>query len=104
MNELIVRDGDQLILDPKVSEAIAMFESTIKEAKRQEDLLKQRLIEEMERKGLLKVDTPNMVITYVGATERETFDSKKLRADNPGLYDQYIRFSPVKASVRIKIK
>lgn len=104
MNDLIVMDGREAILDPKVADAIAEYESVMKEMKRQEDLLKERILAEMESKGILKVDTPRLTLNYIGATERETFDSKKFRADNPDLYDDYIRLSPVKAQVRIKIK
>ena len=103
-NDLIVMDGGVPILDPKVAQAITDFEREVKAIKEQEDLLKAKIIEEMENKGLLKVDTPNLILTYIGASVREIFDSKKLRADDPDLYDQYIRFTPVKASVRIKLK
>ena len=33
-----------------------------------------------------------------------TFDSKKFREDHPNLYDEYIKMSDVKSSIRIKVK
>ena len=58
----------------------------------------------MEQYGLVKIETPSFLINYIAQTDRETFDSKKFKADNPDLYDEYIRITPVKASVRIKLK
>ena len=42
--------------------------------------------------------------TTKAETERETFDSKQFKADMPELYDEYVKFSKVKPSVRIKVE
>ena len=75
-----------------------------KEIKAKEDELKKAILTEMESKGIIKLETDELTISYVASTDRETFDSKKLRADNPDLYDEYIRMSTVKPSIRIKLK
>lgn len=104
MNNLIVFDGNSAILDPQVAEAIATFEAEVKEIKAQEEILKQRILEEMERNGLLKIDTPHLLINYIAGTDRETFDSKSFRKEHPDLYDDFVKMTPVKASIRIKVK
>ena len=73
--------------------------------KEQEETLKKAIKAEMEAKGILKVqdETNGMTITYIAPTYRETFDSKKFKADNPDMYDEYVKFSPVKSSIRIKL-
>lgn len=103
MNEIVVI-GDKGLLNPEISDKIADFEKKIKKLKEQEDLLKQTILEEMEAKGIVKIENDDLLINYIAPTDRETFDSKKLREDNPDLYDEYIKISKVKASIRIKVK
>lgn len=103
MNEIVVI-GDKGLLNPEISDKIADFEKKIKKLKEQEDLLKQSILEEMEAKGIVKIENDDLLISYIAPTDRETFDSKKLREDNPDLYDEYIKISKVKASIRIKVK
>lgn len=103
MNEIVVI-GDRGLLNPEISDKIAEFERNIKKLKEQEDLLKQSILEEMEAKGIVKIENDDLLISYVAPTDRETFDSKKLREDNPDLYDEYIKITKVKSSIRIKVK
>ena len=102
--ELIKVYGEAAILDGTTAKHIAEFEKMAKEIKAKEDELKKAILTEMESKGIIKLETDELTISYVAATDRETFDSKKLRADNPDLYDEYIKISTVKPSVRIKLK
>lgn len=101
--ELITINADTALLQPEISKKIADFERQIKEIKQAEDELKTKILEEMERKGLLKVKTDDLAITYVAPADRESFDSKKFREDHADLYDEYIKMTPVKASIRIKV-
>lgn len=105
MNELIKVENGNSILDIAVSEKIAEFERQMKFIKEQEETLKEAIKAEMEAKGILKVEdsTNGMTITYIAPTYRETFDSKKFKADNPDIYDEYVKLSPVKSSIRIKL-
>lgn len=102
--ELIKIENGISLLDIEVSNKISEFEKQIKELKVQEDELKKNILNEMEEKGLLKLETDSLIISYVAPTERETFDSKSFRKSNPDLYDDYVNFSPVKSSIRIKVK
>ena len=102
--ELIKIENGISLLDIEASNKISEFEKKIKELKVQEDELKKNILNEMEEKGLLKLETDSLIISYVAPTERETFDSKSFRESNPDLYDDYVNFSPVKSSIRIKVK
>ena len=102
--ELIKIENGISLLDIEVSNKISEFEKQIKELKVQEDEIKRNILNEMEEKGLLKLETDSLIISYVAPTERETFDSKSFRESNPDLYDDYVNFSPVKSSIRIKVK
>ena len=101
MDNLITKDG---ALSTTVSVAIAEFEKKIKELKKQEDELKEQIIKEMNEKGLIKVETNELIISYINSYDKETFDKNKLKEDYPKLYDEYVRMSTVKPSIRIKVK
>ena len=102
--ELIKIENDIAILNTEVSKKIADFEKQVKLIKEQEDNLKQAILEEMENNQILKLDTPEILISYVASSDRETFDSKTFKADHEDLYDEYVKMTPVKPSIRIKVK
>lgn len=102
--ELIKVENEIGILDTEVSKKVAEFEKAIKEIKEKEEELKQNILSEMESKNILKLETDDLTITYIAPAERETFDSKKFREENSDLYDEYVKFSPVKSSIRVKVK
>ena len=103
MEYLSLTNGE-LILSEDASNKIAELEGMALEIKKRQDEMKKAILEEMEAKNVVKLDNDIVSITYIASTDRETFDSKKFKADNPDLYDEYIKISPVKASVRIKVK
>ena len=102
--ELIKIENETAILNLETSKQIAEFERSIKEIKEKEDELKQLILEEMESKELLGIETDDLKISYVAPTDRETFDSKRFREDYSSLYDDYVKLTPVKSSIRIKVK
>lgn len=103
MQELITVDQGQTYLAKNIDAEIAEFERQVKEIKAKEDELKAALLEEMRAKGIKQVTTPLIQITYIAPTERETFDSKRLRSECPDIYDAYADFKQVKDSIRIKV-
>lgn len=102
--ELISLENNKILLNENISKEIAEFETQIKELKAKEDELKQALLNEMEEKNILKVETDDITITYVAPTDRESFNSKKFREDYSDLYDEYVEIKPVSSSIRIKVK
>ena len=101
---LIKVENNLPVLDSDIAYQIAEFERQIKLIEDQEKRLKQAILEEMEAKNVIKIDTDVMTITYVAPTDREKFDSKKFREDHADLYDEYVSMIPVKSSIRIKVK
>jgi hypothetical protein len=104
MNDLITMNEGTALLDPEVSAKIAEFERKAKEIKEAEDALKAKILEEMESKDIIKITTNEFTISYIAPTDRETFDSKRFKAEHTDLFDEYVKMSPVKSSVRIKLK
>lgn len=102
MNEILIKDNN--CIEEAIEKKIVSIEKRMKKLKEQQDELKAALLHEMEARNIIKLETDKMVISYVAPTDRESFDSKKFREDNPDLYDEYVKISPVKSSVRIKVK
>lgn len=92
------------VLSSDTVHQIVLFEQMAKEIKEKEDELKKLILEEMEANGVVNIDTPELRITYVAPTKREVFDSKTFRKDFEDLYDEYVTITPVKSSIRIKVK
>ena len=101
MNGLITQDG---VLSLEVQTKIVEFERQAKAIKEAQDKLKEAILKEMEEKQIIKLESDDLLITYVGTTYRESLDSKQLKADDEALYNKYIKISPVKSSIRIKVK
>jgi ATP-dependent protease HslVU (ClpYQ) peptidase subunit len=102
--ELIKLYGDAAILDGTTAKHIAEFERMAKEIKAKEDELKKAILEEMQDKGLIKLETDELVISFISGTTRETLNTKSLKEELPDIYDTYIEIKPVKPSIRIKLK
>ena len=104
MTELIKIENGVALLNADTSKKLAEFERAVQEIKAKQDELKQSILAEMDKHGILKIDTDDLVISYIAPSTRETFDSKTFRANNPDLYDEYVKISTVSPSVRIKLK
>lgn len=101
---LIKIENETALLNADVSKKIADFEKQLKAIKEQEDILKQEILGEMEAKGIIKIETDDLMISYVASSDRETFDSKAFKEEHQDLYDDYVKMTPVKSSIRIKTK
>ena len=102
--EYLVNNGNNLVLKEDISKQIAYLETIAKQVKEAQEEIKTGILKEMEEKNIIKLETNELIITYVAETYRETFDSKTLKAEDEKLYNKYVKISPVKSSVRIKVK
>lgn len=101
---LITIENNVAVLMPSASAMLADFEREAKAIEEKQKALKKRILDEMEKHGIIKIETDDLTITYIAPTTRETFDSKAFRAVNPDLYDDYIKIGSVAPSVKIKLK
>lgn len=65
--------------------------------------IREQIKAEMEKRKILALKVGNVSVTYVCPTTRETFDTKRFKAENVDLYKQYTKTSEVKSSIRIKL-
>lgn len=101
MNDLIKFEHGELAR--QTVDYIIGVEKQMKALKEQYDQFKSDLLTAMEQNGIVKFESDNVRINYIGESTRETFDSKQFKADFPDLYDEYIKMSTVKPSVRVKV-
>lgn len=108
MNDLIVCENNVAVIDYVTASKMVDIERELKRLNKAYDDYKTRIAEEMSRKGIKKVDAEvchkTLSITYYPESEKERFDSKKFRTENPDLYDEYVVLSPVKEFVKIAVK
>lgn len=102
MNDIIKFENGKLA--DKAVEFIVTVEMQMKALKDQYDKFKDDLKTAMEQNGIVKIESGDVRINYIGESTRETFDSKQFREDFPDLYDEYVKMSKVKPSVRIKVE
>lgn len=80
------------------------FEKKTKVLKEQQKEYRELLYQKMEENDIKKIDTGDIVITRVLPTVRKSVDSTKLKKEQPDIYDQYLKESTIKGSIRIKEK
>lgn len=104
MNSLIIIADGIASLHKETVQKIAEFEKQIKKLKDAEEEIKKRILEEMEQKNIRKIETDYFVINYIDTTDRQTFDTKAFRRQYADLFDEFVKLSPVKPSIRITLK
>jgi predicted phage-related endonuclease len=94
----------QLQVENALLTRLADLQLSKKAIEDEEAELKAQLLEAMKAQGIDKHETDVLQITYIAPTKRETFDSKKLKAEMPEIAAKYTKESNVKDSVRITLK
>ena len=74
------------------------------ELTKRENEIKQILIKEFEEENEDKLETSLAKVAYVEPTKSLRFDSTKFKKDHKDLYEDYVKESVVKASIRLTIK
>ena len=59
-------------------------------------------VNDMEQNGIKSFENDFLKITYVAPTTRKTIDSNALKEQ--GLYEMFLKDSPVKSSVKVSFK
>ena len=104
MNNIIQRTGSDVTFSEEVCERIISLEKQAKEIKKQQDIMKNEILDAMQKYGVLKFDNEVLKIAFIPEHDAEKFDSKKFKEENPDVYDMYAKISKVKPSIRITVK
>ena len=97
-------DDGNFILNSSINRQIVDLELIAKQIKTIQEDIRAEILKEMEANNIIKLETNELTVSYIAETYKETFDSKTLKAENEELYNKYVKISPVKSSVRIKVK
>ena len=100
----LIKVENGYVLDKGTMDEIKEIEKLSKALKERQDKVRAELQKIMEDNNIIKFESDEIVVNYIAAKTRESFDSKQLKSDNPDLYDLYVKLSPVKASIKIKVK
>lgn len=104
MNSIIERNGSDITVSEEVCERIISLEKQAKEIKKQQDSMKNEILDAMQKYGVLKFENEFLKIAFIPEHDAEKFDSKTFKEENPDVYDMYAKISKVKPSIRITIK
>lgn len=102
--EITVLSNDDIAALMDVEAFIYETEAKLKEAKEREEAIKAAALEAMKKNNLKTFETGKLKFTYVAPSVRKTVDTKKLQAEQPEVYNAYLKESTVKESLRIAVK
>lgn len=91
-------------VEKQISLAVADLQKKQQELTSKNEELKEQIKKAMEENEVKKYENDFISITYVAPTTRNTVDSAKLKAQFEDVYNQCLKTSNVKSSVRIKVK
>lgn len=76
----------------------------IKELSEEYETIKAEVLSKMSENGDKSFDTGSVLITLVAPSTRESFDSKKFKAEHADIYNQYIKTSQTKESLKLTLR
>lgn len=105
MNELVLVNGEQLVASDAFAQRcrkLSEFQVTLQEMKNEEEEVKEIFRAAMEKHGVKTIEVAGVRITRIDPTTRTTIDSKRLKAEQPSIYNEYSKTTTVKGGVRIQ--
>lgn len=107
-NQLVVafENNQQAIakLNREIEQAVGAQIVKREQLEKQNADMRGAILAAMEQNDIDKFEGDLITITRVHATTRTTFDSKKFAEAMPKTYAKFLRTTPVKASIRLKVK
>lgn len=97
--DIITEDGQ---LSEYAANRLDTLVDVIKQSEMELKLFKVALKDAMEFYGVTSLKTSGHTYTYVNEATRTSFDSKKLKTEDPDTYEKYLKTSKVSAHVVIK--
>lgn len=102
--DLIVKQNNELTLQPDFEEKLVAIKKAAKKIKEVDKEMVGAIKTEMELLQIKKISTPAVTVTYIAPTYTEGFDLERFRLDHPDMYDEYIKITPKSASVKVTVK
>ena len=103
MMELVKVENGDVIVAQEVINKIIEFNKLKKEMEYQEELLKEGLMEAMNKVGLEKFIINGLSATIKKPYEKKSLDTKRLKEECPEIYDSYSKTSIVASSIILEV-
>lgn len=104
MQELIIYEEGTPVIAPEAADKIADLQKAAKKIDESLKEIKARLQEEMEAKKIIKIDMPQLAVTYVPETTQERLDSRALKKDLPEIFNTYAAETKKSAYITLKAR
>ena len=105
-NELIESESIEKLVNLQMQ--LMAMEETKKKIEAQMEAFKDYCMEQMELNGLLNYKVNfngvELSITRVLESQKESLDAKKLKAENPKIYEEYKKISTTKSYIKVSCK
>lgn len=88
----------------EIINAIAQISIAKKQIEEQEKTMKEKLLEAMEKYGIIKFDNDIMKITYFAPSTSTSIDSTRLKKEQPDIAKEYSKTSNKKSYIKIEVK
>ena len=92
------------LIAPDAVKLLIEATSAYEEAKQTMDDVKNALLRAMEENHIRSWETEQLKATYTQPTEATSFDTKRFQQEHPDLYNQYLKTTTKRASVRVTIR
>lgn len=99
MNEIVKVENGQITVAQEVVNQIIEFNKAKKEMEYQEKLLKEGLMEAMQKVGMSSFSVNGLSATIRKSSTRTTLDSKRLKAECPDIWEAYATTSETSSSL-----
>ena len=101
-NEIIKVEDNNIVATQEGIKLIKKIQKATVELNMMNEKLKQAFLEKMEDNNIKNYTSPDgtFKVTYYAATTQSRIDSKKLKEEEPTIYEKYTTVSPKKAYVK----
>jgi len=105
----ITKDIDAELFDPDTGltetgkEVIERVETAFKQLETARKALREKVLQNMMDIGIVMISTPSVKIRIKDAYDREGVDTARLKEEQPEIYDEYCKVTPVKESLVVKV-
>ena len=103
MNNLVEIKDNKISINEETINKMRELEKVRLEAEMMMKEIKEEILEKMEEKGFQEsFETNGLKVTYKKASTRSSIDTKKLKEEEPSVYEKYLKESPVKSSISLE--
>ena len=104
MATLIVNNNGCSEFNTELEYQVIQYLKNTRTAKDRYNRVRRAIKKEMINNDLKSIESERLSLAYSPKSYRVTFDVNRFREDYPELYEEYIRTTPVKDSVKIVLK